>query len=809
MKRTTVFKRMMALVLSIMMFVSVPINTFATEITDSPVLEQTDNQAESLKLEDVETTELEQLEVVLPEAVSEPEDADTIEIKDNTPDKVSEETTDSKDEDITILENTEKTETTTENSEIAKDVVDEAVVLVEGEKIDEEIVSAPIFYSETVDGYEITINAEEGIFPENTTVKIVSLEQKEELEQVEELISEELEEEKTIEKFVAFDISFWNEDKEIEPEDGSVKVSIKLAEDMLPEASEVPGEIESDEEAIDEESIMCEEAEYQVFHVDDEDNVETIESEIQDEIIEFESDSFSTYVIAKVYTAANVNIYSNSYSFTDIRTGTTKTLKGSDGKVDVIVFGGVPSCGNTTAVLKTLSKFQNQIGASRLGIYVVDVGGNSVSTMKSWLSSNGIPSDIVVASYNSSNHYNLRQTCLNASGFSSGTWTMPCVAYKNASGRIIEATRGYVSESEIKAALKAAGLDGFGASDIYNVSVSGKINHRISKKIFDKVNQHRAANGLSALAVDYDLIDAADLRAAECSVFYDSEHRRPTGEACFSVHNKVSGENIAYIGGSNISRYTDDQLADLVMSKWMNSPGHKANILRSTFTSIGVGVFITSNGAYFSQDFGSGTDINRTSYVEEAYNTSRWFEASHSVLSYWDWPDEYTSSSERTRFPVEVRPDINNPDFPYTELDPYTFNWSSSDPSIVDIDDTGLTTHYGIGRVIITATPKYSSVNNIVFSTQYTSTKITSGAKKYPDGLNQGPDGNWYLYRNNAIDYSYSGLYYDSNLGWRKVTNGALDFSYNGLCYDSSIGWWKVTNGAIDFSYNGLCYDSS
>jgi uncharacterized protein YkwD len=57
---------------------------------------------------------------------------------------------------------------------------------------------------------------------------------------------------------------------------------------------------------------------------------------------------------------------------------------------------------------------------------------------------------------------------------------------------------------------------------------------------------------------------------------------------------RTAGENIAY---GNVS-------ADQMMTMWMNSPGHRANILNPSFTRIGVGAVRTSSGRWWAtQDF--------------------------------------------------------------------------------------------------------------------------------------------------------------------------------------------------------------
>ena len=97
------------------------------------------------------------------------------------------------------------------------------------------------------------------------------------------------------------------------------------------------------------------------------------------------------------------------------------------------------------------------------------------------------------------------------------------------------------------------------------------------------VNEQRAANGLSKLTVSDRLTRAAATRAKEVAVKFD--HTRPDGSPFYSVLSEVgysyrnAGENIAW-------GYTSPSA---VMDGWMNSSGHRANILNANFTEIGVG----------------------------------------------------------------------------------------------------------------------------------------------------------------------------------------------------------------------------
>ncbi len=111
------------------------------------------------------------------------------------------------------------------------------------------------------------------------------------------------------------------------------------------------------------------------------------------------------------------------------------------------------------------------------------------------------------------------------------------------------------------------------------------------------VNAERAKYGLSALKVDSRVQQAAQVRAKETVQSFS--HTRPNG-ASFStalteagVSYTRSGENIAY------GQSTPQQ----VVQAWMNSSGHRANILNENFTTIGVGYTVSGGTAYWAQLF--------------------------------------------------------------------------------------------------------------------------------------------------------------------------------------------------------------
>ncbi|RPF47474.1 uncharacterized protein YkwD [Hydrogenoanaerobacterium saccharovorans] len=119
-----------------------------------------------------------------------------------------------------------------------------------------------------------------------------------------------------------------------------------------------------------------------------------------------------------------------------------------------------------------------------------------------------------------------------------------------------------------------------------------------AQEVVRLVNEERAAAGLSALKVDVKVLEAAQVRAEEQPILFS--HTRPNGTSCFTALDEAgatyrgAGENIAY----------GQRSPEQVMDGWMNSSGHRANILNPNYKYIGVGFYKGSNGTlYWSQMF--------------------------------------------------------------------------------------------------------------------------------------------------------------------------------------------------------------
>jgi uncharacterized protein YkwD len=136
-------------------------------------------------------------------------------------------------------------------------------------------------------------------------------------------------------------------------------------------------------------------------------------------------------------------------------------------------------------------------------------------------------------------------------------------------------------------------------------AASGQYNGSVEQQIVNLVNNVRAQNGLQALQVKPELQNFA----RQWSQQQFSNGAMSHGMMNFS-RNTVAGQNVAYAKG-DVNYFGWDQIwsAQATMDGWMNSPGHRANILKPEYKYIGVGVVYgqkngSSDGwAFFTQDF--------------------------------------------------------------------------------------------------------------------------------------------------------------------------------------------------------------
>ena len=119
-------------------------------------------------------------------------------------------------------------------------------------------------------------------------------------------------------------------------------------------------------------------------------------------------------------------------------------------------------------------------------------------------------------------------------------------------------------------------------------------------EVLNLVNKERKANGLKPLTLNKELSNVANIKSRDMIEKGYFDHTSPTYGSpfdmmkTFNISYNTAGENIA------MGQKTPSE----VMNSWMNSSGHRANILNSTYTELGVGIQKDSNGTiYWTQMF--------------------------------------------------------------------------------------------------------------------------------------------------------------------------------------------------------------
>lgn len=155
------------------------------------------------------------------------------------------------------------------------------------------------------------------------------------------------------------------------------------------------------------------------------------------------------------------------------------------------------------------------------------------------------------------------------------------------------------NNSKTTTTTKAASKKPAAQTPAQNQTVSGA-QTGFESDMLKQVNAQRAKNGQSALTLNQTLCASARVRASEIAKDGCFSHTRPDGSGCFTAISGVSyrtaGENIAmgtwgYFG------------VDKIMDRWMNSEGHRANILNGDFSEVGFGCVVVNGNGYWVQMF--------------------------------------------------------------------------------------------------------------------------------------------------------------------------------------------------------------
>ncbi|WP_407549740.1 CAP domain-containing protein [Streptomyces sp. Pv4-95] len=118
-------------------------------------------------------------------------------------------------------------------------------------------------------------------------------------------------------------------------------------------------------------------------------------------------------------------------------------------------------------------------------------------------------------------------------------------------------------------------------------------------QVLSLVNEERAQAGCSPVTADKELGTLAQRFSDDMAARGFFDHTDPDGDTPWDRARQMG---ISDLGGENIARGQAD--AQAVMESWMDSPGHRANILNCDYKTLGVGVHVGSGGPWWTQDFG-------------------------------------------------------------------------------------------------------------------------------------------------------------------------------------------------------------
>ncbi|WP_344444331.1 CAP domain-containing protein, partial [Kitasatospora nipponensis] len=122
-----------------------------------------------------------------------------------------------------------------------------------------------------------------------------------------------------------------------------------------------------------------------------------------------------------------------------------------------------------------------------------------------------------------------------------------------------------------------------------------------AQQVLDLVNAQRAQNGCGPLTANAKLQSAAQGQSDDMAARSFFDHTNPDGAG---PQQRIDATGYHWsTWGENIARGQVDPAA--VMDSWMNSPGHRANILNCSFKEIGVGIHLGPGGPWWTQDFGA------------------------------------------------------------------------------------------------------------------------------------------------------------------------------------------------------------
>lgn len=137
-------------------------------------------------------------------------------------------------------------------------------------------------------------------------------------------------------------------------------------------------------------------------------------------------------------------------------------------------------------------------------------------------------------------------------------------------------------------------------------ATEGSFASQVEASVFSLTNRERAHEGIAALTSDTRVAQIARTHSADMIARDYFSHTNTVGcdatcradKSGYAWH--VYGENIHMMRGYQLGA---EETAKKILTDWMNSPAHRANILNGDFTHVGIGVVVEGNEIYSSANY--------------------------------------------------------------------------------------------------------------------------------------------------------------------------------------------------------------
>lgn len=377
----------------------------------------------------------------------------------------------------------------------------------------------------------------------------------------------------------------------------------------------------------------------------------------------------------------------------------------STGIVTVLIFT-MNGCLNSTNLLNSLCA-ADWIDDDRFRVLVVDTDKSSKEDFTAF--SEQFDCDELIYCYCENNTANnMMWSCYRSVlGSESQYISLPFVLIYDENNKIQYGFPGHVLAKDIRPYIEDLVGDTLVGKVKYDSNVDflveGKFCPQKAYEVWEQVNEARKEQGLEALQLDKDLVEAAMQRAAECSIYYS--HTRPDGTS-FSTALRGSdrqscAENIA-IGYSSSTG---------VMNGWMNSSGHYANIM-GDYEAMGIGCFYHNGKYYWTQVFsGWNPYFDSATLEEEDYTKQTTVVAAPEYYgeATLDYEGDITVGKET---PTQIK--LMNPEYnAYFIASANNAEFKSSDERILTIATNGAITGVSPGAATVEIIVDHVSIGNV------------------------------------------------------------------------------------------------